>query len=56
MDEKLKARAIKSLEWLVEDAKWRYDTDKYNMIDGSGGGYSEQLCEAIDVLKELKGE
>ena len=51
----LKERTIKSLEWLITDAKWRYDEVKDAMDDGSTGGYSDELLEAIDVLEELKG-
>ncbi len=51
-----KERVIKSLTWLIEDAKYRYDDCKNNVDNGLGGGYSEELEEAIAVLKKLKGE
>ncbi len=56
MNQKLKQRAIDSLEWLVADAKWRADDTKRNFEEGSQGGYSPELTEAIDVLEELKNE
>lgn len=51
-----KQRIIKTLEWLVEDAKWRFNQCKDAMDDGSTGGYSDELTEATNLLKELKGE
>ncbi len=56
MDPKLKQRVIKSLGRLVADAKWRFDTDKNNLDEGSQGGYSDELTEAIAVLGELKND
>lgn len=49
-----KQRIIDTFEWLVEDAKWRFDECKDALDDGSTGGYSPELTEAIDLLKELK--
>jgi len=45
---------IKSLSWLTADAKWRYDEAKGQLDDGSQGGYSEELTEALQALKELQ--
>ena len=50
-----KQRIIDTLEWLVKDARWRFDQCKDAMDDGSTGGYSDELTEAINLLKELKG-
>jgi hypothetical protein len=47
-------RIIKTLEWLVGDAKWRFDQTKNNIDEGSQGGYSEELTEAMNLLEELK--
>lgn len=51
-------RTIKSLEWLISDAKQRFDDCRGNLEEGSQGGYSEELNEAIYLLgclKELVG-
>jgi hypothetical protein len=48
-------RAIESMEWMVEDMKWRFNEAKDAMGDGSTGGYSDELLQAIEVLEELKG-
>jgi hypothetical protein len=50
----LKARAITSLSWLVAEAKHRFDDCKGNLDNGSGGGYSPELTEAIGLLEGLK--
>ena len=47
-------RAGESLDWLVKDAQWRFDTDKSNTDEG--GGYSPELLEAIEVLELIKKE
>jgi hypothetical protein len=54
--QELRERLIISLTWLVEDAKYRFDDCKNNIEEGSGGGYSPELDEAIAVLEILKGE
>jgi len=46
--------AIPPLEWMIKDNKWRFDEQKRNLEEGSEGGYSPELTEAIDVLKALK--
>lgn len=52
----LKRRAIKSLEWMIIDIKHRHDQTHGNLEEGSQGGYSEELTEAIAFLKELKDD
>ncbi|KKL81529.1 hypothetical protein LCGC14_1993840 [marine sediment metagenome] len=49
-----KKRIIETLEWLVTDATWRADETKLNFEEGSQGGYSPELTEAINLLEELK--
>ena len=56
MDSKLRERIIKTLEWMVADMRWRADQTKRNFEEGSEGGYSPELQEAIDLLAELKGK
>ncbi len=56
MNPELKLRIIKTLDCFVKDAKWRFDTDKNNLDEGSQGGYSPELQEAIDLLEELKAD
>ena len=52
----LKEKLIISLTWLVEDAKHRFDACKGNEDNGLGGGYSDELSEAIAVLAILEGK
>lgn len=54
--EELRTRATKSLEWMVADMKWRFDQTKQNLDNGSQGGYSPELTEAIALLAELESE
>ena len=54
MAKTLLQRAADSLEWLVADCKWRADDCKQNIEEGSHGGYSDELTEAIAVLAEMK--
>lgn len=54
MTPNLKARTIKVLTWMIEDMKWRADDLRSNTEEGSHGGYSEELTEAIELLEELK--
>ncbi len=54
MTPELKQRIINSLDWLIKDTKWRFDIDKNNLDEGSRGGYSPELTEAINVFEELK--
>ena len=48
-------RAITALDWLVTDAKWKYDIDEDVLNDGIPGGYPDDLQDAINLLLELKG-
>lgn len=51
----IKRRTIKSLEWMTTQFKWQHDNEVAAMSDeGSQGGYSPELQEAIDLLEELK--
>ncbi len=54
MDPILKQRIIETLEWMTTDMKWRADDTNQNIEEGSQGGYSPELTEAIDLLEELK--
>ena len=52
----LKQRVIKSLDWMTTQLAWQFDNEKRALGDeGSQGGYSTDLQEAKDLLKELKG-
>lgn len=48
-------RALTTLETFVENSKHKEDEVNQNFEEGSQGGYSEQLTEAINLLAELKG-
>lgn len=52
--EKFRERLHKTMNWMVEDMKWRHNETKRNFEDGSEGGYSPELKEAISLLGELK--
>ena len=54
MQDDLKQRIIKYMEWSLEDHKWRFDQVKAPLDDGSIGGYSAELQDGIDALEELK--
>ena len=56
MNNELRTRIITSLQWLVLDAKTRFDECKDPMGTGSSGGYSPELTDAIEVLEELEGD
>lgn len=48
----LKMRMVTALEWMIKDAKWKFDQLG---PEGRIGGYSPELTEAIALLAELKG-
>jgi len=50
----LEARIIIALRWLVADARYRFDECRRNEEEGSQGGYSDELKEAIAVLNQLE--
>lgn len=54
MNEQLRQRIITTLEWMIADLVWRADQTKGNFEEGSAGGYTSQLQDAIDLLAELK--
>ena len=55
MNVEFKQRIIESLEWMTTQLRWQYDNAKEALGDeGSEGGYSPELREAIELLKELK--
>ena len=49
-----KQRIIETLEWMIADARHRSDDCRNNVENGSKGGYSPELTEAINLLQELK--
>ena len=49
-----KTRIIKTLTWMIEDMRHRSNDCRNNVEMGSKGGYSPELIEAINLLKELK--
>ena len=48
-------RILKTLDWVVPEIQHRFDDSKNNLEQGSQGGYSPRLTEAIDLWNELKG-
>jgi len=54
IDPKFRQRILKSLRWLVPNAKNRFDDCRGNLEPGNyEGGYSPELQEAIDLLAFL---
>ena len=47
-------RVIRTLSWMIEDMKHRFDDCRGNLDNGSEGGYSPELTEAIELLDELE--
>ena len=47
-------RILRTLRWLVRDAEHRFNDCKQNLQPGSGGGYSDELKEAIQLVQELE--
>jgi len=54
MREDVRKRIVDTLEWMIKDMRWRADENMRNIEDGSQGGYSPELIEAINLLEELK--
>jgi len=54
LGEEVRARVIRSLAWLITDAKHRFDDCKNNLENGSSGGYSPELTKAIELLDEIR--
>ena len=54
MNDELKSRVITTLEWMITHMKYRADDLRQNVEEGSQGGYSPELTEAINLLAELK--
>lgn len=54
LEASIKERIIKTLDWMVTDMCWRHDEVRGNLEQGSQGGYSPELSEAIELLDELK--
>lgn len=54
LGEPTRQRVIKSLGRLIADAKHRFDDCRDNLENGSEGGYSPELTEAVELLDELK--
>lgn len=50
----IERRILISLRWLVTDAKHRFDECRRNEEEGSQGGYSPELSEAMAVLSQLE--
>jgi hypothetical protein len=54
IDKELYERITISLGWLVAEARHRFDECKQNVDEGSSGGYSPELTQAIDLVNLLK--
>jgi len=54
LSSKEKQRLANSLSWMVEDLKIGFDLTKGNIEEGSQGGYSNELNDAIGLLKDIE--
>lgn len=54
IDPQLRTRILIILRWLVADTKNRFDDCRGNLENGSEGGYSDKLAEAIKLLAFLE--
>lgn len=54
MSDRTRQRVITTLSWMVADTKHRFDDCRNNLENGSEGGYSPELTEAIELLEDLK--
>ena len=54
LDEKTRQRIIGTMGWMVKSMKWREDDLRGNLEEGTNGGYSDELKEAMTLLKDLK--
>jgi len=57
--DKLLRRCLDSLNWMIEDIKWRFDETKEgcnltNEGPFAGGGYSPELTRAMKLRDELE--
>jgi len=49
-----KQRFVNSLSWMIDGLKVGFDLMKGNVEQGSEGGYSDELVEAMCLLDEVK--
>ncbi len=56
MEKELLQQVIDSMEWMIKDCRWRFDECKDSLGDGSVGGYSPELLEAMETLRKVKAE
>ncbi len=56
MNNELRDRIIKHLEWMILDMRSRFKDIKSSTNPESGENYSEELKDAMDLLKTLKRE
>lgn len=56
MDNELRDRIIKHLEWMTTDMKLRFDAIKGNTDPEPWDDYSDELKDAMDLLEMLKRE
>ena len=57
MKDELKQRIIESMAWMITYLKWQIDIEREHAgWQDMEGGYSEELTEAMDILKELEDD
>lgn len=54
LNDKEKKRLVDTLTWMITDMKYKSDATKLNREEGSEGGYSPELKEAMDLLEDIK--
>jgi len=54
-DEQTKQRIIDAFDWMTIQLKYQFDSQKNALgQEGSEGGYSPELTDAIELLEELR--
>lgn len=49
-----KKRLVDNLTWMITDMQFKSDAEKRNFEEGSQGGYSSHLQEAMSLLEDIK--
>lgn len=54
LSDKEKKRLVDNLTWMITDMKYKADETKLNVEEGSEGGYSSELKEAMSLLEDIQ--
>ena len=54
ISDKEKERLVKTLTWMITDMQYKSNASKLNTEEGSEGGYSPDLKEAMSLLEDIQ--